>query len=139
MDVVDLLASQQTWNKSYEFVGPPYPPFDELPLIGYDGVDPNWPPLLEMIYNVTPAIAGDANADGAVDLQDFGILKANFGGAGGWYDGDFNGDGNVDLQDFGLLKANFGTGGATAVPEPASAMLMACGLVMLARRARGRK
>ena len=53
---------------------------------------------------------GDANGDGAVDLQDFGALKDNFGVYGGatWAMGDFVSDGNVDLQDFGKLKDNFG-------------------------------
>ena len=82
---------------------------------------------------------GDANGDGSVDLQDFGLLKANFGTTGGatWAMGDFNGDENVDLQDFGLLKANFGTGGAgegERVPEPATLGFMAMGALFLRRR-----
>ena len=44
-----------------------------------------------------------------VDLQDFGLLKGNFGATGSvWEWGDFNGDTFVDLQDFGLLKDHFG-------------------------------
>jgi parallel beta-helix repeat protein len=53
-------------------------------------------------------LMGDANRDGRVDLADFGVLKAHFGGEGGWSWGDFSGDGQVDLADFGLLKGNFG-------------------------------
>ena len=94
----------------------------------------------------TPRIPGDANDDGAVDLQDFGLLKANFGTTSGatWGQGDFNGDGAIDLQDFGLLKANFGTGGegeagGRNIPEPATLFVMtAAGLPMLLRRRRGR-
>ena len=52
---------------------------------------------------------GDANADGVVDLQDFVILRNNFGGPGTFYDADFNGDGIVDLEDFVILRNNFGT------------------------------
>jgi hypothetical protein len=68
---------------------------------------------------------GDANRDQSVDLSDFGLLKANFGGAGGWSGGDFDGNGAVDLSDFGLLKANFGAAPGAAVPEPAGWLLAA--------------
>ncbi|MFW6146319.1 MAG: PKD domain-containing protein [Planctomycetota bacterium] len=54
---------------------------------------------------------GDADGDGDVDLDDFVILKLNFGRTGDatWADGDFDGDGDVDLDDFAQLKQNFGT------------------------------
>lgn len=64
---------------------------------------------------------GDANRDTTVDLQDFGILKDNFGTTEGgtWEQGDFNGDAAIDLQDFGILKDHFGQSApleAAAVP-----------------------
>ena len=52
-----------------------------------------------------------------------------------WTQGDFNGDGAVDLQDFGILKSNFGAGGL-AIAEPASAALLAIGAWALVRRRR---
>jgi hypothetical protein len=78
---------------------------------------------------------GDANLAGAVNLQDFNRLAANFGGANRtWYQGDFNYDGAVNLQDFNRLAANFGLSAtgpdvtaadwaalASAVPEPSVA------------------
>jgi len=91
-----------------------------------------------------PAHPGDANRDGIVDLQDFGLLKDNFGMTVGaiWDQGDFNADGAIDLQDFGILKDHFGhtTGDnpVTAVPEPASAMLILAASIGLARRKRSR-
>ena len=81
---------------------------------------------------------GDANRDGIVDLQDFGLLKAHFGESGphiGWGQGDFNEDDSVDLQDFGLLKANFGAGDA-AVPEPAATLVLLLGTTALLRKRR---
>ncbi|NLF29574.1 MAG: hypothetical protein GX591_01660 [Planctomycetes bacterium] len=53
---------------------------------------------------------GDADDDGDVDLDDFVLLKNNFGIPSGatCAMGDFDGDGDVDLDDFVLLKNNFG-------------------------------
>jgi len=85
---------------------------------------------------------GDANRDGAVDLNDFGLLKANFGGTGLSIPGDLNFDSEVDLSDFGLLKANFGREpwppvAAQAVPEPAAWLLAAFAAAgLIARRRR---
>jgi hypothetical protein len=49
--------------------------------------------------------------------------------------GDADGDRLVDLDDFGILKANFGPGAAAAVPEPQAAILAlvgaACALATL--------
>ncbi|NLF30952.1 MAG: LEPR-XLL domain-containing protein, partial [Planctomycetes bacterium] len=59
---------------------------------------------------------GDINLDGAVDLDDFVILKQNFGAAGAsWGQGDLTGEGTVDLDDFVILKNNFGTAAAVDV------------------------
>jgi hypothetical protein len=44
-------------------------------------------------------------------------------------EGDFNGDGRVDINDLTIVLANYGaTVGArlSAVPEPASAVLLVC-------------
>jgi len=55
---------------------------------------------------------GDADLDGDVDLDDFAILKINFGVGSGWAQGDFDVDGDVDLDDFAILKTNFGASAA---------------------------
>ncbi|MFO0898481.1 MAG: dockerin type I domain-containing protein [Pirellulales bacterium] len=117
--------------------------FDSV-TIHYDkpppGASENWGPIF-VADNllVTPALPGDVNGDGRVDLTDFGLLKAHFGEPGGRTQGDLDGNGHIDLSDFGQLKANFGASGA-AVPEPSGwglALLgAACGMWGLRRRAR---
>jgi hypothetical protein len=62
-------------------------------------------------------LAGDANRDGRVNLQDFNILAGNFGQAPrDFAHGDFNYDGVVNLADFNVLAARFG---AAVAPEAA--------------------
>ncbi|MCA9258003.1 MAG: DNRLRE domain-containing protein, partial [Planctomycetales bacterium] len=58
-------------------------------------------------------IDGDINGDNVVDLLDFNILKANFGGTDAARgDGDLNADTVIDLVDFNILKENFGNSAA---------------------------
>ncbi|MFW6153745.1 MAG: hypothetical protein ACOC95_00845 [Planctomycetota bacterium] len=63
-------------------------------------------------YEYAPAVVivpGDADGDGDVDLDDFVILKTNFGQDPLTDDrADFDADGDVDLDDFAILKSNFG-------------------------------
>ena len=54
-------------------------------------------------------VNADANRDRSVNLADFGIVRANFGGSNKTFgQGDFNYDGNVNLADFGILRGRFG-------------------------------
>lgn len=86
---------------------------------------------LEYALDAAAVLVGDANLDGAVDLQDLGALQSNFGGRGDWAAGDFNGDDHVDLSDFVMLKD--GRRAAATVPEPSAiALLSAAVLVSLA-------
>ncbi len=55
-------------------------------------------------------LAGDANNDNAVHIDDFTILASTFLTAGP--EADFNFDGLVNIDDFELLRANFGQEGA---------------------------
>ena len=57
-------------------------------------------------------VAGDADKDGDVDIDDWDNSIVNFGSSNnpGWQDGDFNDDGMVDFTDWTMLKANYGHG-----------------------------
>ncbi|HXE53362.1 MAG TPA: dockerin type I domain-containing protein, partial [Tepidisphaeraceae bacterium] len=64
-----------------------------------------------------PALAGDVNHDGTVNLTDLLMLIRNFGHAVPLYElGDLDGNGNVALSDFLIVSRNFGrTGPTTAI------------------------
>ena len=94
-----------------------------------------------------PALPGDANLDGQVDVNDLTILLTNFGRTGAtWTQGEFTGDGTVDVNDLTILLTNFGqtlsasAGSAAAVPEPCAAAPAAAALAgLLAYSCRKRK
>ncbi len=55
-------------------------------------------------------LAGDANGDEVVNVGDLGILAANYGSSGNWWDlpADLNADGTVNVGDLGILAASYG-------------------------------
>ena len=90
-------------------------------IIGY-GLDSTG---TQSVFLLTP-LAGDANLDGQVDINDLTIVLAHYNQSGlTWGQGDFNGDGQVDINDLTIVLANYNqtqsapaTGGLSAVPEP---------------------
>ena len=98
-------------------------------------------------YFLSPAIPGDANLDGRVDINDLTVVLAHYGSTGmTWTQGEFTGDGTVDINDLTIVLAHynqtFGTakGAVAAVPEPASIVLIRrCAAAVLAASGRRRR
>ena len=69
---------------------------------------------------LSPALLGDINNDGIVDIRDYGIWRANFGQTDCGNPADLDGNCIVDIRDYGIWRQNFGhTAGAavrTATP-----------------------
>ena len=97
-------------------------------------------------YLLTPALGGDANLDGRVDVNDLAIVLSHFGQTGAsWSTGDFIGDGTVDVNDLTIVLTDFGQtlgsacGGVAAVPEPCVGVLLAVALAGLLAWSRRRR
>jgi hypothetical protein len=96
---------------------------------------------------VTPALIGDSNIDGKVDLSDLNVVLNNLGSiTSAWAKGNFDHAATIDLTDLNDVLNHLGTslpagvvgGAVSAVPEPASLSILvsaAAGL-MLARKKR---
>jgi hypothetical protein len=89
----------------------------------------------------TPALVGDVNLDGRVDINDLTVVLNNYGKAGQtWTQGSIDGDstGTVDVNDLTIVLDGYGATVAAsagprigAVPEPAGLPLLAAGLAGL--------
>lgn len=74
-----------------------------------------------------PPQPGDVDGDGDVDIDDYNILETNFGTAQSQRtDGDLDSDGLVGFSDLRQWKDSFpfAPGSGSAVPEPASLLLV---------------
>jgi hypothetical protein len=124
-DGINTQLARQKWQQALALINQPQRPPEAVMLQAVDLFAESWLFALN-----APHPPGDANGDMAVNLEDFSLLKANFGGAGPV--GDFNGDVAVNLADFSILKNYFGQQFGAAVPEPASLSLAAVGLALWA-------
>jgi hypothetical protein len=97
---------------------------------------------------IDPAIPGDANLDGSVDIADLVRLSQNYSKQDYslWLEGDFNHDGKVDIADLVLLSQHYSqttalSDSASALstintPEPASALFVIMLAAITLRRRR---
>ncbi len=90
-------------------------------------------------YYLVDAFTGDLNGDGFVGIADLDIVLANWGTAvtlGDWRLGDASNDGWVGDDDLNAVLSNWGAGTppGDTVPEPATALVLASGLLLQGRR-----
>ena len=102
------------------YVGPGTGMSGDLPSINFDTNYLIAPPVT--------GIPGDTNDDGIVDSTDYTTFTEQFGSSGLELSADFNNDEKVNLDDFAILRGNYGygIGGApeattpTTTPEPST-------------------
>jgi fibronectin-binding autotransporter adhesin len=98
---------------------------------------------------VAPAMTGDANGDGSVDLNDLNLVLSDLGTSTNlWTGGNFDGAPTIDLTDLNDVLNSLGTslasgsavGEVTSAPEPASLSVLALGAgILMGRRRRSHR
>lgn len=80
-------------------------------------------------------LSGDANHDRKINMLDFNVLAANFGGSGKIFSkGDFDYSGTVNSIDFGILQSKWGT---SLAPPATGAVVNAAPVAALFRTGSG--
>ena len=94
--------------------------------------------FLRGLVEYVPGVLGDVNFDGIVNIFDINLISSNWNSTGPT--GDANGDKVVNIFDINLVSSHWNEtvpGGTTAVPEPATWVLLVLGAVFLVGRAAG--
>jgi len=89
-------------------------------------------------FLLAPAIPGDANLDGQINLSDLALVLNNIGqSTSAWTAGNFDDAPTIDLTDLADVLNNFGSSPSNSIstPEPLSASLLflAAPLLLLRR------
>ncbi len=116
-----------------------------------DGADLDQYGAQTVSYVFTPALPGDANGDGKVDLNDLNTVLNKLGTTSSLRsDGNFDGAATIDLNDLNEVLNNLGTAlpsssslaiglSPSIAPEPASILMLAFGGTAMLIRHRGSK
>jgi beta-glucanase (GH16 family) len=118
---------------------------------GNFGGDPNgttvFPQIMDVeyvrVWQPQTGLSGDYNDDGQVDAGDYIVWRRTNGQSGIGLPADGSGNGSVGPEDYQVWAANLGTPGSAAaammpVPEPAAAVSMAVGLMLIYAQRIGR-
>ena len=84
-------------------------------------------------------VLGDVNLDNTVDIEDYNIFVQHFMTGHSLYEGDVDRDGDVDFNDYIIIEAEYavhngGASLASAIPEPASLLMLGLGGLAMLRR-----
>jgi Immunoglobulin I-set domain len=87
--------------------------------IGYaDGADGAVTGLVAGEFEIEPALIGDTDLSGIVNIHDLQNVLSDFNVPGAWDQGNFNGHANVDISDLQALLTNFNSSTALSFSEP---------------------
>jgi mannan endo-1,4-beta-mannosidase len=94
-------------------------------------------------WSTSAPIPGDYNHNGVVDMADYVVWRKSAGQTGWGLAADSDLNGRIDAADFDFWRAHFGQSAGNAafagaaVPEPATLMMSALGIVLLVSSPRG--
>ena len=105
-------TGRASWLDQYEWQTSSLPPGSyQLQVTPMDGQGNLGKPVAtaEFELDFSPALPGDYNLNGAVDLADYAVWRDNLGATVAVYTGaDGNGDGQITQLDYDIWKSNFG-------------------------------
>ncbi|WP_218932066.1 peptidylprolyl isomerase [Adhaeretor mobilis] len=116
-------------------------PFNDLPLRNFSGDSIDDIREIHTVVVERIFVFADFNHDNSVNSADLAILNNNFGNSNADFeDGDADNDGTITGKDFLIWQRAFGepptsaSATTSAIPEPTSVALAACGLAALCSR-----